>query len=269
MIWYYAEKNRGMEEFILLKSGLTSVTFRNLKPLEIIRLSNKSGLNGIEWGGDVHVPPKDVKLAKQVERMTTEEGLEVSSYGSYFRLVKNETNDFLNVVETAIVLKAPIIRVWAGSMGSKEADPAYRQKLVEQSYKIAEIADDAGIMVAFEFHNNTLADTSEAVLGLLKDIAHHNMKTYWQPHTHASTSTNLKELKAVLQNLTNVHAFYFSDDKNKGLLQEGLDDWRQYIQAVSTTDKDHWVLLEFVKDNSEESFFKDAETLKELLAEYN
>ena len=45
----------------IIKSGLVSITFRELNPLEIIRLVSKAGLDGIEWGGDVHVPHGDIK----------------------------------------------------------------------------------------------------------------------------------------------------------------------------------------------------------------
>ena len=46
--------------------GLTSVTFRGLSPAEILRLACRAGLQCVEWGGDVHVPPEDPALARRV-----------------------------------------------------------------------------------------------------------------------------------------------------------------------------------------------------------
>jgi len=39
-----------------LRPGLVSVSFRALSPSEIIPMVVSGGLQGIEWGGDIHVP---------------------------------------------------------------------------------------------------------------------------------------------------------------------------------------------------------------------
>ena len=41
----------------MLNTGLVSVTFRDKTPEEIISTVKQCGLEGIEWGGDVHVLP--------------------------------------------------------------------------------------------------------------------------------------------------------------------------------------------------------------------
>ena len=48
------------------KLGLLSVTFRSLPYQRIIELAVKAGLDGIEWGGDEHVPPGNLKLAQEI-----------------------------------------------------------------------------------------------------------------------------------------------------------------------------------------------------------
>jgi sugar phosphate isomerase/epimerase len=40
----------------MIHTALASVTFRHLTFEEIIELVRKAGLDGIEWGGDIHVP---------------------------------------------------------------------------------------------------------------------------------------------------------------------------------------------------------------------
>ena len=69
--------------------GLTSVTFRKLTCEEIISIAAENGLDGIEWGGDVHAVPGDLKRAEEISRMTKEAGLKVFSYGSYFNLAED------------------------------------------------------------------------------------------------------------------------------------------------------------------------------------
>jgi len=64
-----------------MKTGLCSVSFRKLTVVEIIAAVKAAGLDGIEWGGDVHVPHGDVEKAKQVAKLMEEAGLETLSYG--------------------------------------------------------------------------------------------------------------------------------------------------------------------------------------------
>jgi hypothetical protein len=45
----------------MIRTGLVSVTFRQLSAEEIIKLVVCAGLEGIEWGGDIHVPHGDLK----------------------------------------------------------------------------------------------------------------------------------------------------------------------------------------------------------------
>ncbi|MEL7086971.1 MAG: hypothetical protein AAGL98_00775 [Planctomycetota bacterium] len=67
----------------MILPGLVSVTFRKLTPTQICELAADAGLQGIEWGGDVHVPAGDVGAAKAVAALTRARGLAVAAYGSY------------------------------------------------------------------------------------------------------------------------------------------------------------------------------------------
>ncbi|MEZ5208343.1 MAG: hypothetical protein R2690_15535 [Acidimicrobiales bacterium] len=63
--------------------GLCSVTFRALAVPAVVDLAAEAGLEAIEWGGDVHVPPGDVRRAAAAAQATLATGLRVGSYGSY------------------------------------------------------------------------------------------------------------------------------------------------------------------------------------------
>ena len=92
-----------------MKTGLTSITFRQLDRGEIIDLVAKAGLDGIEWGGDIHVPHGDLDAAVSAARCTRDAGLEVSSYGSYYRtgVSEQEGLSFESVLETAKAMCLP------------------------------------------------------------------------------------------------------------------------------------------------------------------
>jgi hypothetical protein len=59
-----------------------------------------------------------------VRQQTLEAGLQIAAYGSYYRLGTGQL-PFQSVLETAISLGAPTIRVWAGTVGSRDADSAF------------------------------------------------------------------------------------------------------------------------------------------------
>ena len=107
-----------------VKTGLVSVTFRQKSVEEIAALTAEAGLSGVEWGGDVHVPPGDREAARRAAQLTRQAGLEVLSYGSYYRCQPGE--DFTPVLESALALGAPLIRVWAGTKPWEEASPQER-----------------------------------------------------------------------------------------------------------------------------------------------
>jgi len=50
----------------MIYTGLVSVTFRKLSPTQIVNPVSKVGLQGIEWGGDIHVPTGDIYKAREV-----------------------------------------------------------------------------------------------------------------------------------------------------------------------------------------------------------
>ena len=48
-------------------------------------------------------------------------------------------------------------------------------------------------------------------------------------------------------------------------LAEGEKAWREYLRVIAATGREHWALLEFVRNDSVEQFLEDAETLKRTI----
>ena len=67
-----------------IQGGLVSISFRALAPHEVVALVVRSGLKGVEWGGDVHVPHGDEVRTKEVAALTRAAGLCCCAYGSYY-----------------------------------------------------------------------------------------------------------------------------------------------------------------------------------------
>jgi len=124
--------------------GLTSVTFRKLSAREVVELARQARIDAIEWGGDLHVPHGDLAAARAVRKMCAD--LEISSYGSYYRVGHSEDDNlpFEQALDTALELETGVIRVWAGARPSAESDEAYRELVVEETRRIADLARERG-----------------------------------------------------------------------------------------------------------------------------
>jgi len=248
----------------MMRTGLVSVTFRRKTPQEIIALVHQSGLDGIEWGADVHVLPGDLKGAAAVRQEMDAHGLLTLSYGSYYRLGSGDTNGFGQIAETASALGAPNIRVWAGTSGSLETDADQLARVIEDAWQCAGVAAEYGLDVSTEFHGNTLMDSMEASLSFLDRVSHRCMHSYWQPiHPVSEESRHLSEIAALRDTarLKNLHVYHWRQEQRLPL-QDGQTLWRERIRLVQ-----HCVdaaLLEFVKDDSPEQFLEDASVLKQL-----
>ncbi len=254
----------------MIHSGLVSVTFRSLEPLDILKAVCRAGLNGIEWGGDVHVPHGDIKKAREVRRITEEAGLAVVAYGSYYCfgdiLGTQGALSFDPVLETAAALGAPVIRVWAGRQGSLETPAIERETIVRAARRIGGAAAKESICVAFEYHSETLTDTSESALALLEEIAHPNIRSLWQPPNGRDFSYRLAGLKSIMSFLENLHVFHWGQSiEDRQPLTKGIHDWEHYLSQAQQPGKDRHALLEFVPGDSLESFYREASTLKLLL----
>ncbi len=246
----------------MLTSGLVSITFRQLAPREIIELATTAGLRGIEWGGDIHVPAGDLQAARTVRQLTADAGLQVLAYGSYFRFQPNTA--FEPVLETALALGAPLIRVWAGNRPSAQTDAAARSTIVAESRRIAQLASQAGVTVAYEFHANTLTDTTASALALLEAVE--GMRTLWQPPHEIDLAAQLASLRAILPWLANVHAFTWRGAANQRLpLSEGAKLWQAALDILPNSGRDHAVLLEFVTNDDPRNLLRDAATLNAWL----
>lgn len=248
-----------------LKPGLVSVTFRSLSPSELIDAAVRSGLSGIEWGGDVHVPHGRVSIARQVAAETRDAGLSVASYGSYYRFDESDVA-FSQVLATAIGLGAPVVRVWAGRKGSAEVDESEFARIVTESRRIADEAADAGIRVCYEYHANTLTDTTESAVRLLREVDHPNIRTYWQPPNGRDVDYCRDSLSSVLPWLEYIHCFHWTGHpRERRPLAEGASRWVSYLSIAADRDsglEPRWVLLEFVPDDSVEALVRDAAVLR-------
>ena len=257
----------GFPDVLMVRTGLVSATFRQLSAEEIISHVQQATLDGIEWGGDIHVPHGDITRAEEVKKHTQEAGVQVAAYGSYYRVGVSEESglSFNSVLESAAALEAPLIRVWPGDRGSADADDLFRNQIVEDALRIAAMAAKENLSIAYEWHVNTLTDMLHSAMTLLRKASHPNLGTLWQPTSGVTHNDCLSELTEIHDYLDNIHVTSFVDGERRAL-REGKAQWHDYLRAVETNGKTRYALLEFVRDDSLDAFREDAKTLKNIVA---
>ena len=222
-----------------------------------------NGLEGIEWGGDVHVPPGDKDSATLAAGLCRDHNLAVTSYGSYYRLGQNDTDEFTAVVSSCQALGAPNVRVWAGDRSSIEADGAYRQRIAADALRCARQAEQAGVNLSLEFHPGTLTDTAESALDLISAVGARNLFTYWQVSPEKSHIENQLDIRLLNGSVSNLHCHYYRDGKI-GPLVYGQTQWPSYLRTADLDDRERWVLIEFVADHAPDALAADVRVLKSM-----
>ncbi len=252
----------------MLKTGLVSISFRHLDVTEIINMVNKAGLDAIEWGGDSHVPHGDVNKANEVRTRCEFMNIDCNSYGSYYKVGEyaDPVSEFKSVLDCAVTLQTDIIRIWAGTKSTTDADEDYWEKIVKELVNICDMASSEGKDIALEFHANTLTDNSTDTMKLLAKTQALNLSTYWQPPAGLSHEANLRDIKILKNHISNIHVFTWNGHERMAL-EEGYTRWKEYIKLVNT-ENIRYCLLEFIKDNSIDGFYRDAAVLKELVSDY-
>lgn len=248
-----------------IRPGLCSVTFRQLTPERIVTLAADAGLEVIEWGGDVHVPPGDTARAAEVARATADAGLASCSYGSYFRAGAEE--ELTPILDSAEALGVDRVRIWAGAVDVADATDADWASTVERLRSAASEAEERGIGLALEFHSGTLAATAPATLRLLDEVASPALTTYWQPTVAASVDAVLDEYRALAAQTSAAHVFSWWPARERLPLRARDALWTRFFAEARAAERPpRDALLEFVPGDDPAVLASEAATLRGYLS---
>ncbi len=245
-----------------LHPGLCSVTLRALPADRVLTVAAAAGLERIEWGADVHAPPGDHAALAALGRSTREHGLTVASYGTYWRAT---TETGTPLLEAARALGCRRLRIWAGTAGSAETDGDERRRVAGAVRRLADEAAEHDLELAFEHHDDTLADTVSSTLDLLAEVDRPNVGTYWQPRVGEDTADALAGLTALLPHLRGVHVFSWWPQRERLPLAERADLWRAVVDVLDDTGRELDLMLEFLPGDDEARLAGEAEQLRSWL----
>lgn len=246
--------------------GVCSVTLRHLPAAAVVDVTRSAGLSRIEWGADVHAPPTDVARLAEVRELTEAAGLAVASYGSYWRAGLSPAAELALLARAAATLGAPRMRVWAGEVGTAEADASTWDAVVSALREACVVARGRGVDLVLEFHPNTLTDSVESTLELLERVDDETLRTYWQPRLDEATQPAVAGLRRLVPHLAGVHVFSWWPGADRLPLEERSALWAAVLQLLVDEAESCDLLLEFVRDDDPKVLARDAATLRELVA---
>lgn len=262
-----------------MKTGLVSISFRKKSIKELIKATKNSGLEYIEWGGDVHIPMGKAKLARATRRLMHGSGLKSASYGSYFGLIyhcdEHFPMPFKHVLKTAKALSAKTVRVWLGwpFCGCKKGCNVflcekYYQKNVSVTKALCREARKYGLTLSIECHWKTLSDDYRDTLRFLEAVDEDNLRLYWQPNHERGFEYNIEALQALRPYISNVHVFNWNEKGEKSSLgtERGIYEWTEYLKILNDENASERIcFLEFMPDGELDSLSTEACALRKII----
>ncbi len=240
--------------------GLVSISFRNLSPKKIITEAKKAGLDCIEWGSDVHAPQNDINKLQYIAGLQKEYGIFCSSYGTYFRLGTDNTEELTEYINAAKILGTNILRLWCGNKPHYEYSPDEEAKLFEECKKAAAVAEQNGVFLCMECHNGTYTDKKEGAIRLIKGINSPAFRMYWQPNQFTDDEENKKYARLISSFTKNIHVFNWSATE-RFPLEKAISLWKEYLSPFN---KNQTLLLEFMPDDNIQTLKTEAESLRKI-----
>jgi sugar phosphate isomerase/epimerase len=243
------------------------VTFRALEVEEVAHIAAAAGLAALEWGGDVHVPPGDDDAIARAARATAAAGVTTASYGSYL-LADGDASPatIARVLDTAVALGAPNVRVWA-PFGIDPGSDRTRE-VVAGLAAVCEQAAARDLTVGLEFHAGTLTATAASTAAVLDAVGAANLATYWQPPYWLPSrppAEDAAEVAGLAHRLSHLHVYEWTGASDRRPLADGTARWQAVFGALAAAPRPRVAFLEFVRADDPRRLDDDARTLRELL----
>ena len=242
------------------KLGLCSISFRESSPEEILRAMQKAGLWVIEWGSDVHAPKDEPEKLRQLVRLQEQYRISCCSYGTYFRIGRDDPAELEAYIVAAKLLRTNILRLWCGTKNSEQYTEEEKQQLFAQCRQVAKLAEEAEVTVCMECHGNSYTNRGAAAYELMQAVGSPNFRMYWQPNQARTLEENLDSAKLLAPYIENIHVFNWTKTE-KFPLAQAKEVWKTYLSYFAAGKT---LLLEFMPDGQLASLEAEAEALKEI-----
>ncbi len=242
-----------------LKLGVASVTFRNETIGRIVEIAKNSGVEFIEWGGDVHV--KSLEDARLAKKLCDASNIKISSYGSYYRTGCSDKNEWEEVCTIASELGASSVRIWLGKKDSEQYTEDEYEALLEEIKFLCGKAREYSLLVCPECHDNTFNNSTQAILKLIVDLKCDNFKTYFQSR-YFRFDYDMDRIERTFDYIENFHISYRDLKREQRFRKKDKNYLHKLIEKFISMGFNGVVIVEFTEGSKEKNFLKDVRKLK-------
>ncbi|CAM3612659.1 sugar phosphate isomerase/epimerase family protein [Marinicrinis lubricantis] len=257
-----------------MRYSLCTISFRHeLVSFEhLIEYAHRTGFSGIElWG--VHARALVHTFHSQIEPWMVKlksYGMQIPMISDYVGLLDNlQPSSAIQMklkewIELACRFETSHIRIFAGHMGSSQVDDEQWELCIDRLRKLSEELSENGLTLVLETHPNTLADTLDSTLRILREVDHPALRINldflhiweggsdpieayqalkpWVSHFHMKNVTNPEQLS-----IFHPHNVYSPSGPREGMvpLKEGIVDFERIVAYLSDDDVDSCASLEW------------------------
>ncbi len=239
--------------------GLCSVTFRKKSTAKVVEIAKRNGIGYIEWGGDIHVT--NMEDARIVKSLCDNEGIKISSYGSYFNCFDYDESKWRELCKIAKLMNAESIRVWLGKQNSEFTNEDEYKILLSNTRKMCDIAAKHNLIVCPECHDNTFNNNTDAILKFIGELNKDNFKTYFQSR-YFRMEYDLDRIDRTYNYIKDVHVSYRDLKREQLFRKKDKNYLDKLLKKLKTKNFGGIVMVEFVSRDSEKVFSKDVRKLK-------
>ncbi len=225
-----------------MKIGFTSTSFRQIKRIEkIVEIAVNAKIDCIEWGGDIHV--RSVDDAERAKELCDNAGIQICSYGSYYRAGSDNADEWKKICEIASAMDAKSVRIWLGKADSEKTDDSTYKNILKDIKNICAVAKEYGLIVCPECHDNTFNNNTDAFLKIHNDVGCDNFRTYFQSR-YKRLEYDLDRIERTLPYIETIHISY-SEQSREQFPKFNLSYIDTLLEKINQSGFDGTILVEY------------------------
>ena len=264
----------------MIRIGLSSTALLTASARNVIAAASAAGIDAIEWAGDIHVPHNDASVARETMIDTLRAGLTTASYAPLYRVESGGEPGlrFDAVLDAAVELHSPILRVFVGESSATSKDAEQRGHLIAELKRLGDRAGQRGMTVCLSFGRNTYLDRYAPAVDLVNEIAHPFVRLAWEALPGTAPEECSAALEAAGGSVGMLLVRRIERDGASGPLEKEEAAWRKRLAAFKRAEIDpkmgQFIVIGAIRDSAPQDsaaalpgLAEDVALLRRLIAE--
>ena len=265
-------------EVRIMRWSVCATGFKDFSIEEVIRWLEpwNSLIHGLElWAGHIESFQTNHGPLDKLAKLLAGHGYCVPSVSGYTKFsgsaadVENDLKQFIRLLDVSRQLGSPMVRTFAGHVGSRHASPEMWMETVAALRKAVQAADMYEVNVAIEMHYDSFADDAEPIEQLFEDLAHPPaVLIYDSANLNADRLDPVSVLERTMSRVRHVHLKNYRWNHDNRYRSEpvpvfdGDVDNRAVLRILQEKGFDGFVSLEYFGEKGRPNLAKSLEQIR-------